>query len=75
MPKTLPPPQQLTDTSLPDRSTRPAPPSQPAPAGRGYGVGFWSIAEVAAKTALLIFGGVLLAGVAASVGFLVRRPE
>lgn len=31
--------------------------------------------EVAAKTALLIFGGVLVAGVAASVGFLLRHPE
>jgi hypothetical protein len=31
--------------------------------------------EVAAKTALLIFGAVLVAGVAASAGILLRRPE
>jgi MFS family permease len=31
--------------------------------------------EVAAKTALLIFGAILVAGVAASAGILLRRPE
>jgi MFS family permease len=31
--------------------------------------------DVAAKTALLIFGAVLVAGVGASAGFLLRRPE
>jgi hypothetical protein len=31
--------------------------------------------DVAAKTSLLIFGAVLVAGVGASAGFLLRRPE
>jgi hypothetical protein len=31
--------------------------------------------DVAAKTALLIFGAVLVAGVGASADFLLRRPE
>jgi hypothetical protein len=38
-------------------------------------VGLGVLAQhVAAKTALLIFGAVLVAGVAASLGFLLRRP-
>ncbi|MGH3262098.1 MAG: hypothetical protein ACRDNS_08905, partial [Trebonia sp.] len=39
-------------------------------------VGLGVLAQhVAPKTALLVFGGLLVAGVAASAGFLLRRPE